>query len=134
MTKVKPLTDDEWKTIQLHPYYGAQIVKQYNTFSRIVPWIYHHQEHWDGSGYPDRLSKAEIPQAASIIGISEAYTAMTAELPYHPAVNPDEALNLIQQDAGKQFDPEMVDAFSDMINEKQNEDQNPPEGTVFLDE
>lgn len=134
LTKVKPLTDDEWKTIQLHPYYGAQIVKQYNTFSRIVPWIYHHQEHWDGSGYPDRLSKAEIPQAASIIGISEAYTAMTAELPYHPAVNPDEALNLIQQDAGKQFDPEMVDAFSDMINEKQNEDQNPPEGTVFLDE
>lgn len=134
LTKVKPLTDDEWKTIQMHPYYGAQIVKQYATFGRIVPWIYHHQEHWDGSGYPDQLSKQEIPQAASIIGISEAFTAMTAELPYHPAVDPIEALDLIKQDAGKQFDPDMVDAFSEMISEKAKEEENPPEGTVFLDE
>lgn len=134
LTKVKPLTEDEWKTIQMHPYYGAQIVKQITTFTRIVPWIYHHQEHWDGSGYPDQLSHQEIPQAASIIGIAEAYAAMTVELPYHPAVDPLEALDLIQQDSGKQFDPEMVDAFSEMVTKKNKEEENPPEGTVFLNE
>lgn len=134
LTKVKPLTEDEWKTIQLHPYYGAQIVKQVNTFSRIVPWIYHHQEHWDGGGYPDHLTKDEIPKAASIIGIAEAYTVMTTELPYHPAVNSLEALDLIKKDAGKQFDPTMVDAFSEAISDKNKEEESFPEGTIFLDE
>lgn len=133
LTKVKPLTDDEWKTIQMHPFYGAQIVKQINLFNRIVPWIYHHQEHWDGTGYPEQLSKQEIPQAASIIGITEAFTVMTAELPYHQAVNQAEALELIKKDAGKQFDPDMVEAFTEMISEKP-EDENPPEDTVFLSE
>lgn len=133
LTKVKPLTDDEWKTIQMHPYYGAQIVKQINLFNRIVPWIYHHQEHWDGTGYPDQLSRQEIPQAASIIGITEAFTVMTAELPYHQAVDPEEAAELIKKDSGKQFDPEMVEAFSEIITEKP-EDEKSPDQTVFLDE
>ncbi len=121
LTKVKPLTDEEWKTIQMHPYYGAQIIKQVNLFNRIIPWVYHHQEHWDGTGYPEQLSRQEIPQASSIIGITEAFTAMTSEQPYHPAVTPSEAVELIKQDAGKQFDPEMVEAFEDMISEEARE-------------
>jgi len=117
LTKVKPLTDEEWKTIQMHPYYGAQIIKQVNLFNRIIPWVYHHQEHWDGTGYPEQLSRQEIPQASSIIGITEAFTAMTSEQPYHPAVTPAEAVELIKQDAGKQFDPELVEAFEEIISE-----------------
>lgn len=120
LTKVKPLTDEEWKTIQLHPYYGAQIIKQVNVFNRIIPWVYHHQEHWDGTGYPEQLSRQEIPQASSIIGLTEAFTAMTSEQPYHPAVTPSEAIELIKADAGKQFDPEMVEAFFEMISEDIN--------------
>jgi len=118
LTKIKPLTSEEWKTIQMHPYYGAQIIKQVNLFNRIIPWVYHHQEHWDGTGYPEQLSRQEIPQAALIIGITEAFTAMTSEQPYHPAVSPTEAVDLIKQDSGKQFDPEMVDAFSDAISDE----------------
>ena len=113
LTKVKPLSEDEWKTIHLHPYYGAQIIRQINQFARIVPWVYHHQEHWDGTGYPDQLSKQEIPQAASIISIAEAYAAMTTELPYRNALTPTEALDSIKAEAGSQFDPEIVEAFSD---------------------
>jgi len=117
LTKVKPLTEEDWKTIQMHPYYGAQIIKQVNLFNRIIPWVYHHQEHWDGTGYPEQLSRQEIPQASSIIGITEAFTAMTSEQPYHPAVTPAEAVELIKQDAGKQFDPELVEAFEEIISE-----------------
>ncbi len=126
LTKVKPLTAADWKTIQLHPFYGAQIVKQINQFGRIVPWVYHHQEHWDGTGYPEQLSKAEIPQAASIIAIAEAYAAMTTGLPYREALSLKEAIESIQAEAGTQFDPELVEAFVDGL-EEEPETQPPTE-------
>lgn len=121
LTKVKPLTSQEWKMIQMHPYYGAQIVKQINIFSKIVPWVYHHQEHWDGSGYPDQLSKKDIPTASSIIAIAEAYTVMTSELPYRKSVSIQEALDKIQTASGKQFDPAVVEAFHDGVLELEAE-------------
>jgi putative nucleotidyltransferase with HDIG domain len=111
LTKVKPLTNQEYKMIQMHPYYGAQIVKQMNVFNRIVPWIYHHQEHWDGSGYPDKLSKDDIPDASAIISIAEAYTVMTADLPYRKTSTVDQAIEAIEKDAGTQFSPGIVEAF-----------------------
>ncbi|MEN4010935.1 MAG: HD-GYP domain-containing protein [Bellilinea sp.] len=121
LTKVKPLTSQEWKMIQMHPYYGAQIVKQMNVFNRIVPWIYHHQEHWDGSGYPDQLKKEDIPSASSIISVAEAFTVMTAELPYRNSVNNDEALRNLKESAGKQFAPEIVEAFVESVEEMAQE-------------
>ncbi len=120
LTKVKPLTNQEWKTIQMHPYYGAQIVKQMNLFNRIVPWVYHHQEHWDGTGYPDQLSKKDIPLAASIIGISEAFTVMTTDLPYRQSLSTKEAVENIKDSTGKQFDPGVAEAFIDGLEDEQN--------------
>ncbi len=127
LTKVKPLTSQEWKMIQMHPYYGAQIVKQMNVFNRIVPWIYHHQEHWDGTGYPDQLKKEDIPLASSIIAVAEAYTVMTAELPYRTAVTTEEALNNLKESAGKQFAPEVVEAFVEGVVESTQEKSNNPQ-------
>lgn len=127
LTKVKPLTSQEWKMIQMHPYYGAQIVKQMNVFNRIVPWIYHHQEHWDGTGYPDQLNKEDIPLASSIIAVAEAFTVMTAELPYRTAVNIEEALENIKESAGKQFAPEVVEAFVEGVVESTKEKSNNPQ-------
>jgi len=115
LTKVKPLTSQEWKIIQMHPYYGAQIVKQMSTFSRIVPWIYHHQEHYDGTGYPDQLSKQEIPPASAIIAVAEAYTMMTTDLPYRTGFTTQEALDKIREAAGTQFDPEVAEAFTEAV-------------------
>ncbi|HAL15280.1 MAG TPA: hypothetical protein DCP32_00580 [Anaerolineaceae bacterium] len=115
LTKVKPLSSDDWDTIHLHPYYGAQIIRQINQFARIVPWVYHHQERWDGTGYPDQLSKQEIPQAASIISIAESFSAMTLELPYRNTLSPSEALQSIKAESGTQFDPEVVEAFSESL-------------------
>ncbi|GIV66759.1 MAG: hypothetical protein KatS3mg047_1152 [Bellilinea sp.] len=127
LTKVKPLTSQEWKMIQMHPYYGAQIVKQMNVFNRIVPWIYHHQEHWDGTGYPDQLKKEDIPLASSIIAVAEAYTVMTAELPYRTAVTTEEALNNLKESAGKQFAPEVVEAFVEGVIESTQEKSSNPQ-------
>ncbi len=127
LTKVKPLTSQEWKMIQMHPYYGAQIVKQMNVFNRIVPWIYHHQEHWDGTGYPDQLKKDDIPLASSIIAVAEAFTVMTAELPYRTAVTTEEALENLKESAGKQFAPEVVEAFVEGVVESTQEKSNNPQ-------
>lgn len=119
LTKVKPLTNQEWKTIQMHPYYGAQIVKQLSSLNRIVPWVYHHQEHWDGTGYPDQLSKKDIPSAASIIGVAEAYTVMTTDLPYRQSLTKKEAIENIKEATENQFDPAVAEAFLDSIQEDQ---------------
>lgn len=123
LTKVKPLTPQEWKMIQMHPYYGAQIVKQMNTLSRIVPWVYHHQEHWDGTGYPEQLSKQEIPPASAIIAVAEAYTTMTTDLPYRNGFTSEEALDKLREAAGTQFNPEVVEAFAEAIQDTQ---EHPP--------
>jgi putative nucleotidyltransferase with HDIG domain len=111
LAKLQPLTVEERKIIEKHPTYGANIIKPVESLSRIVPWVYHHQERWDGLGYPDHLSKRDIPLASSIISVAETYTVMTTGLPYRDATSRDEALEVIKQEAGKQFNPEVVDAF-----------------------
>jgi len=121
LTKIEPLTPDEWKTIQMHPYHGARIVKSLETLNRIIPWIYHHQEHYDGGGYPDGLTSGSIPQAARIIALGEAYTVMITDQPKRKALTIDQAVNEIQRGAGSQFDPEVVEAFSDSVNSARSE-------------
>jgi HD-GYP domain-containing protein (c-di-GMP phosphodiesterase class II) len=115
LTKTDPLTEDEWHTIQMHPFYGAQIIKPIESLARIVPWIYHHQERWDGRGYPDHLTGRQIPMAAGIIAVAEAYSVMTIDLPNRPAMSPDEALNDIQKASETQFSPEAVEALADVV-------------------
>ena len=111
LSKIQPLTPDERTLIQKHPFYGANIVKPVAGLNRIVPWIYHHQERWDGEGYPDHLSRKDIPMGANIIAVAEAYTVMTMDMPYHQALSKDAALKAIQQESGRQFHPEVVEAF-----------------------
>ena len=111
LAKIKPLTPDERALIQKHPFYGANIVKPVQGLNRIVPWIYHHQERWDGEGYPDRLAQKDIPMGASIIAVAEAFTVITADLPYHQALSKDDALKIIKQESEQQFHPEVVEAF-----------------------
>lgn len=118
LTKNDPLTLDEWKIIRKHPSYGANILRPVEALDKIVPWVYHHQERWDGSGYPDQLSGDDIPMNAKIIGLAEAYSAMKVDLPTRKAKSDSEALSLIKQEANKQFDPEIVEAFEHTLNNK----------------
>ncbi len=115
LTKLDPLTPEEWKTIQMHPYHGARIVKSLDSLNRIIPWIYHHQERWDGAGYPDGLSQGTIPAAARIIGVTEAFTVMITDQPKRKALSADDAVAEVEKQAGTQFDPEVAEAFVDAV-------------------
>jgi HD-GYP domain-containing protein (c-di-GMP phosphodiesterase class II) len=115
LTKTQPLNEDDWKIIQKHPFYGAQIVKPISILNGIIPWIYHHQERWDGMGYPDRLAKDNIPLEASIISVAEAFVAMTTDMPNRGILTQGEALQKIKEESEKQFNPLVVEAFTDVM-------------------
>jgi HD-GYP domain-containing protein (c-di-GMP phosphodiesterase class II) len=76
-----------------------------------VPIIRHHHERWDGAGYPDGLAGEAIPLEAAIVGLADAWDAMTTDRPYHRALTGDEALAEVRAGRGTQFSPVVVDAF-----------------------
>jgi len=115
LTKTGPLTPHDWSVIQMHPLHSAQIIRPVRTLNRIVPWVLSHQERWDGKGYPDHLAKNDIPLGSSIISVAEAYTAMTSRMPNRGALSQEEAVENIKRESGKQFNPEVAEAFLDAL-------------------
>ncbi len=111
LRKVEPLTPDEWSIIRMHPYHSAQIIKPVEPLERIIPWVYHHHERWDGTGYPDGLGGEDIPLASRIIAVADSYNAMTTDRPYRKALSQEEALAEIERCAGSQFDPQVAEFF-----------------------
>jgi HD-GYP domain-containing protein (c-di-GMP phosphodiesterase class II)/putative methionine-R-sulfoxide reductase with GAF domain/HAMP domain-containing protein len=120
LRKPKDLVPDEWDVIYLHPYHSAQIIRPVEPLRRIVPWIYHHHEHWDGSGYPDRLKGEAIPEGARIISVVDAFNAITTDRPYHKALSEEEGLREIARNAGTQFDRRIVKAFLKIMRRKKS--------------
>ncbi len=116
LRKPVELVPDEWNVIYLHPYHSAQILRPVEPLRKIIPWIYHHHERWDGAGYPDRLKGEAIPEGARIIAVVDAFNAITTNRPYHKALSEKEALDEIERNAGKQFDPTIVKAFMKIMN------------------
>ena len=90
---------------------GARIVAKFGRLRGAVPIIRHHHERWDGAGYPDGLGEDEIPLEAAIVGLADAWDAMTTDRPYHRALSVEEALAEIGAGRGTQFAPAVVDAF-----------------------
>lgn len=111
LNKPGPLTREERATVARHPQIGAAIVRSVTFMADIVPAVRHHHERWDGRGYPDALAGEEIPIAGRILAVADAFDAMTSSRTYRPAMPIDEALRRLVSSAGRQFDPECVDAF-----------------------
>ena len=105
------MTDEEFALIKRHSEDGAHIVEKLSRLRDAVPLIRHHHERWDGSGYPDGLAADEIPLEAAIVGLADAWDAMTTDRPYHRALTVDEAAAEIRHGRGGQFAPAVVDAF-----------------------
>jgi putative nucleotidyltransferase with HDIG domain len=111
LTKPDRLTDAEYELMKRHSAEGARIVSKFGRLRDSVPIIRHHHERWDGQGYPDRLAGEEIPLAAAVAGLADAWDAMTIERPYQRALSVDEALAEVERNRATQFVPAVVDAF-----------------------
>jgi HD-GYP domain-containing protein (c-di-GMP phosphodiesterase class II) len=90
---------------------GYQIAVQLDMLKPMIGCIRNHHERWDGSGYPDKLKAEAIPMFARIVCLSDAYDAMATDRPYKKAIPMDECRQILQRQAGPQFDPGLVELF-----------------------
>ncbi|MGF7186087.1 HD-GYP domain-containing protein (c-di-GMP phosphodiesterase class II) [Desulfitispora alkaliphila] len=114
LNKNGPLTQEEFNTIKLHPNIGAKILQPIAPVKQLIPYIQHHHERYNGTGYPDGLSGDEIPLGAKIIAIADTYDAMTSDRPYRKALSEEVALKEIEKNSGTQFDPKLVEAWLEL--------------------
>ncbi|MDF1534905.1 MAG: HD domain-containing protein [bacterium] len=115
--KVGPLTAGETLQMKGHPEIGARILNPLSSLHKVGLYVRHHHEHFDGSGYPDGLKADEIPLPARIILLVDAFDAMTTTRPYRKALTKAQALFRIDEGKGKQFDPHLVELFSQLDGE-----------------
>ncbi len=111
LTKRGKLTVAEYEEIKKHPVIGAELIEEGAGLKDIAMIVKHHHERWDGKGYPDGLNGEEIPIEARIIVVCDTYDAMTSDRPYRKALSREVALKEIEENAGKQFDPHIVETF-----------------------
>ncbi len=108
------LTDEEFAMIKLHPAIGAKIIKDIRQMQDLVPGVLYHHERYDGRGYPHGLAGEDIPIFGRLIGLADAFDAMSSHRTYRRALNLDDVLAEIRRCAGAQFDPELAEAFVTM--------------------
>jgi diguanylate cyclase (GGDEF)-like protein len=111
LLKPGPLTEEEWEIIKTHPEVGARILAPIDRLADVRPVVRHCHEHFDGSGYPDGKREDAIPMESRIILVVDAFHAMTSDRPYRKAMPLQEACRRLRENAGSQFDPEVVEAF-----------------------
>ncbi|MDP9343314.1 MAG: GAF domain-containing protein [Actinomycetota bacterium] len=111
INKPSALTEEEMAVMQRHPEIGEQILAPVEFLQPVRPVVRSCHERWDGMGYPDALAGEDIPLAARIIFVCDAYHAMTSDRSYRKALPEEEALRRLRDAAGAQFDPNVVQVF-----------------------
>ncbi|MDR7401196.1 MAG: GAF domain-containing protein [Armatimonadota bacterium] len=115
LLKPGPLTEDEWAVMRRHPDLARQLLWPIAYLRPALDIPYCHHERWDGTGYPRGLRGGEIPLAARIFAVVDVWDALRSDRPYRPAWPAERALQYIREQAGRQFDPEVVRAFVQMM-------------------
>jgi len=118
--KPGPLDPIELPQMQAHVAIGESIVKPLRSTSGLLPIIRHHHERFDGSGYPDGLRAREIPRAARIVSVCDAFDALVNDRPYRMRRTTEEALAVLRAGAGTQWDPETVELLASELPDLQN--------------
>jgi putative nucleotidyltransferase with HDIG domain len=116
--KQGPLNTEERARMVEHPVIGAEIVQGIDFLKGAVDIVRHHHERWDGDGYPDGLAAEQIPLSARIFAVADVFDALTTNRPYRQASSLDVARRMITAEAGKQFDPQVVEAFNSISDER----------------
>jgi len=119
INKPGPLTDEEFEVIKQHPAIGAEILAPVPFLYGVRTIVRHAHEHWDGEGYPEGLSGEQIPLGARIVLAVDAYHAMTSDRPYRQAMSHADACKELEDNAGTQFDPEVVEALLAVLSREQ---------------
>jgi hypothetical protein len=116
LRKPGSLDEREWSEVRAHATIGANLLSNVPMLERVRPIVLSHHERYDGTGYPQGLREDQIPLAAQIIAVADAYQAMTAARPYRGALSSKNALAELRANAGTQFNPVVVEAFIAIVN------------------
>ncbi len=123
LRKPGPLTREERRLIEAHPLIGRRILAEVGGFEPYLAVVELHHENWDGNGYPYGLAREQVPLAARIVHVVDAYDAMTSDRPYRRGMRHAEALAVLERFAGSQFDPGVVGCFRRVAERVRPEDE-----------
>ncbi len=115
LDKADTLTQKEYDEIKKHPEIGYRILSSSADMKELAEIILGHHERWDGTGYPKGLKGEDIPILSRIVSIADSYDAMTNDRPYRKALTEEEAMHEILENAGSQFDAQIVEIFIDVV-------------------
>ena len=118
LLKPGSLSEDEWKVVKMHPLHARKLLENIPYLKTALDIPYSHHERWDGSGYPEGLSKQAIPFPARIFAVVDVWDALISDRPYRKAWTGEQALDYIRDQSGKLFDPQVVDVFLKLIGVK----------------
>lgn len=111
LCKAGPLTDAEYALIKMHPTVGARILRDIKQMSDLLPGVLYHHERWDGRGYPHGLRGENIPLFGRLIGLADAFDAMSSNRTYRKSLDHAKVLSEVRRCAGTQFDPQLAEVF-----------------------
>jgi response regulator RpfG family c-di-GMP phosphodiesterase len=111
LKKPGPLTSEEYELLKRHTTYGYDLLRPIPFFHALLPAVWSHHERWDGGGYPQGLAGEAIPLTARIMAVADSYDAMTSDRAYRRDMGHDAAILELRRCSGRQFDPQIVDAF-----------------------
>jgi putative nucleotidyltransferase with HDIG domain len=122
LNKPDKLTEDEWAIMRKHPVYARDYLSEVSYLAPALDIPYFHHEKWDGTGYPEGLKGESIPFSARVFAIVDVWDALTSNRPYRQPWSRDKTLAYIQEQRGKHFDPRIVDAFVELMQNQKKED------------
>lgn len=112
----EPLSQEEYEIIRQHVLYSEEILRPVTFIHPIVlDMVISHHEHWDGNGYPRKLQGEQIPLAARILAVCGVWDALRSDRPYRPAFDKEQAMEIMQEESGKLFDPAVLATFLDLV-------------------
>ncbi len=118
LLKPGPLTPEEWEIMRRHPEYAYEMLSPIAYLRPALDIPYCHHEKWDGTGYPRGLKGEQIPLAARILAVVDVWDALSSDRPYRPAWPPEKVRAYLKNEAGKHFDPRVVEAFLEILGEQ----------------
>ncbi len=114
--KKEKLSKEDWEALQNHPNIGVSLLMSINFLSEVIPYIHYHKERWDGKGEPEGLKGQSIPFGSRIIALADAFCALREDRPYRQAMSQEKALDIIKEEAGIKWDPDVVNVLESLIN------------------